>query len=240
MQALRSAMNEIDQARAAFLPASTALPPAVPEEGLRAALLRRLDHDVVRSRAALILHVQRLLLYQQASDAAGVLGALLDLFIALGARGRDLRKRMLERTRALLGAEQAAFFESRLDAGVGELEIVPDAPASRLARGICGRTALVARTQAGPAAEEDRFALAEQHLHDGHVTEAMEVLEALLQAQPERSDAAQLLLDIYRRGGLDERFLALLPQMRAAPAATRAAWEAHARELSGAGTQAAT
>ena len=233
MQALRSAMTEIDQARAAFLPASTALPPVVPEEGLRAALLRRMDHDVVRSRPALIVHVQRLLLYRQEGDAAGVLGALLDLFIVLGARGRDLRKRMLERTRALLGAEQAAFFDSRLDAGVGEFEIAPDAPASRLARGICGRTALVARAEVGFAADQDSFALAERYLHDGQVTEAVEVLEALLQAEPGRGDAAGALLDIYRRGRLDARFLALLPQMRAAPDAVRAAWEAHARELRG-------
>jgi hypothetical protein len=234
MQVLRRAMTEIEQVRAAFLPASTALPPLVPEAGLRAALLRRMDHDVVRRRSALIVHVQRLLLYLQERDAEGVLGALLDLFIVLGAHGRDLRKAMLARTRALLGAEQAAFFASRLDAGVGEFDIVPDAPASRLARGMCGRIALVARAEVGFAADPDSFALAERYLHDGQVSEAVEVLEALLQAQPGRGDAAGLLLDIYRRGRLDERFLALLPRMRDAPDAVREAWEAYARELRGA------
>jgi len=224
-------VTDLDHLRAAFLGPSTALSPVVPDAGLRAALLRRLDHDIVRNRVALILHVQRLLLYLQEQDADGACGALLDMFIALGERGRDLRQSMVHRASPLLGAQRIAFFEAHLEGGIGEFDVLPDVSSSRLSRGICGHLSLVARSDKSVTTADDQFELAEQCLDDGQVTEAVVLLESLVKAAPARMEVTQLLLDVYRRGQFKHRFLALLPHMSDAPDEVREAWRACAREL---------
>jgi hypothetical protein len=224
-------VTDLDQVRAAFLRTSTALPPVLPEAGLRAALLRRLDHDVVRNRVALILHVQRLLLYLQEQDADGAWGALLDMFIVLGERGRDLRQSMVHRASPLLGAQRIAFFEAHLEGGIGEFDVLPDVSSSRLSRGLCGHLSLVSRSDKDVPTAQDQFELAEQCLHDGQVTEAVVLLEGLVKAAPARMEVTQLLLDVYRRGQFKHRLFALLPHMSDAPDEVREAWRACAREL---------
>lgn len=102
---------------------------------------RHLLHYLARHPEALLQHVQRINLAIISEDNIKVFCALLDLYLALGAKGRALRADMLSAAMPLLTDEQTAFFLEHLDSGAAANEPHPKAPLSVLSYGFIGSNA---------------------------------------------------------------------------------------------------
>jgi hypothetical protein len=191
-------------------PGTRLLPPfATAEDAARWATY--LGRSVTRAPLDLTRHTRRILALRAYRDGVGLYGALLDLFIALGPRGRDLRRGLLQQSAPLLAPEAAAFLATHLDAGVLATTPHPPAPASRLTGALHGTLECLEQLAGPGSAPAARDALAEAHelLAQGEVATPMALLEEALASAPASSDALALLLEIYRRGRYGEAFAQL-------------------------------
>ncbi|MCI0667552.1 MAG: hypothetical protein L0Y38_09475 [Methylococcaceae bacterium] len=103
-----------------------------------------LEKRIRRDPGDLNAHVQRIRYYQTQYDAPGCYAALVDLFIVLGPRGIDLRKRMASQTGFLLTPSLREFIENHLYVGISARTPLPSVTSSILTEAISGTTELVA------------------------------------------------------------------------------------------------
>lgn len=177
-----------------LLPPTTALVRAFPVAGLDASYLRHLDQRIVRHPRELVSHVRRILLLRELERADSLAGALLDLFIVLGNRGRALRSRLLHMIESRITPEEREFFRAHLDDGVSPTEAMPLLPQSRLSRQVVGTTRIVATGNSKNAFEVAKAALA-----SGRTEDARELLEGLLELDPGSPEVCSALLDLYEQ-----------------------------------------
>jgi len=102
-------------------------------------LARQITHEPSDLRS----HVQRIYLHIHLSDAAGVTGALLDLYIALGEKGQPLRTRMFIFAAHLLKPRWIEYFIRHQDAGVLSSDITPPVHTSMLTLGLSGTSQVI-------------------------------------------------------------------------------------------------
>ncbi|MFN8038959.1 MAG: hypothetical protein U0Q07_07080 [Acidimicrobiales bacterium] len=103
------------------------------------ALARRVARDPGDTR----VHVERVNLALADGDAEAAYGALVDLFIALGRRGRGVRQRLAGGVRFLIGEERYQAVVAHLDDGLAANDPLPPAASSVLSTGVCGRREVV-------------------------------------------------------------------------------------------------
>lgn len=157
-----------------------------------------LAHQVAREPKDLRTHVQRIHVNIADASAGDSYGALVDLFIALGARGLLLRYRMLDATKHLLDRGQYQALLRALDNGLHAADAIPIASASMLGRGTRGGRHLVERLDRQAATLLDPLDEARSYLEYGQIQEARELLEAALLSEPWRVDLHRDLLEIYQ------------------------------------------
>lgn len=146
----------------------------VADPGMQAERVRRhLEHAILRDPDDLRAHVQRIGLAIDGRDATLAHDALIDLNLALGARGRPLRERM----RALA---RPALHASPTDAD-------PRTRSALLDRGLTGKLDLVLRREAARSAGDPLQEARELVLH-GNLDAALDVLEAGIAADASRAD----------------------------------------------------
>ncbi len=190
--------------------------------------MRALDHFahlVHTSPADLRAHVQRINLCVTQANADAVYGALLDLFLVLGAKGAALRKRMHELAGPSLSREARKLFQDYLECGITQTDVLPAAAASVLSRGLRGTTRLVERVSAGAAVARDPLEEANECLEYGQVDAARCILEAAVLAEPERVELHNDLLEIYQRTKDRENFFHMHGKLNAGHNPLADSWE---------------
>lgn len=118
-------------------------------------MLDHLARKVVAMPGDLLAHTRRVLLAKRLEDPEETLGALVDLFIATGPRGRGLRQRLLDVCSPLLAGDRRRQLEERMATG-WPADMTSPSVASLLPSGKTGSSAIVARTDG----QDDRRALA--------------------------------------------------------------------------------
>ncbi len=195
-----------------------------------------LAHQVGRDPTDLLRHVQRVSYFLTKHDGHGAYGAIVDLFVALGAKGIALRRNMLRTATPVLSLEQHHALEEKLESGLSPLDRMPLSSESILGKGIRGATCLVERNVARVEAGRDVLEEARSHLEYGQVDEARQVLELALLQDPLREDVPQELLEIYMRykdkkDKDHKHFSAMLQALRFMGNPIPSAWQHLAAEL---------
>ena len=189
---------------------------------------RALDHFahlVWTSPADLRAHVQRINLCVAQADADAVYGALLDLFLVLGAKGTALRERMHQFAAPALSPEIRELFQDYLARGITETDVLPTAAASVLSRGLRGTTRFIDRVGADAEAARDPLDEANECLEYGQVDAARCILEAAVLAEPARVELHNDLLEIYQRTKDRENFLDMHRKLSAGHNPLADSWE---------------
>lgn len=99
---------------------------------------RYLQHWIAANPKSLLQHVQRINLAILSQETDKVHSALLDLYLALGKNGKEIRLEMLSLARPFLSEEQLSFYLERSLEGIIPTEAHPKAPYSVLTQGIEG------------------------------------------------------------------------------------------------------
>jgi tetratricopeptide (TPR) repeat protein len=167
-------------------------------------------HLIARYPGDLRSHVQRINLHVARGEPDRTYGALLDLFIALGAKGESLRKRMLQAAYSTLTKETFEVFSVNIERGISSTDVTPTAASSVLTKGVQGTSQLITRVEANHAPSQDALAEAHACLEYGQISEAQSILEQALLAQPEKEELHQDLLEIYQSTGDRQRFHEML------------------------------
>jgi len=163
-----------------------------------------LAHAIARNPVDLRCHVQRIFLLRQQRQPAALAGALLDLFISLGSRGRPLRERLLNASVASLDPASAGFLRERLSSGLSATSALPDEADAMLAAGIRGDTPVVVNgvSAAGQpeksALDRDYLAEAQSFIEYGQLDLARKSLETGVTLLPEQRQMHQDLLELYQ------------------------------------------
>lgn len=186
---------------------------------------RYLTSRVARDHLDLRAHLQRIYLVLDDDTREDLLfGALLDLFLALGDKGRELREATLELARPRLDSDDHAFLAAHLDRGLQRLDVLPIASGSILDHALFGNSHLVERQRAELLMDADTVDIAIMHLEHGDVDAARTLLEEALVKDPSQSAVETELLEIYRRTRDEAGFLSMRKQLQAKGATLSADW----------------
>ena len=103
---------------------------------------------VARNAHDLRAHLQRIQLLIDSDQPDRLFGAVVDLFVALGKNGLELRSDVIERAGAHLDQGQVEYLKSHLATGLDRSMTLPVIAGSVLDRGALGSFNLVARVRA--------------------------------------------------------------------------------------------
>ncbi|MEY2689073.1 MAG: hypothetical protein RL375_3271 [Pseudomonadota bacterium] len=151
-------------------------------------------------------------------------GALIDVFLALGNRGRGLRTALLHKARAHLELDELRFLEQHLEPGLSPLAQLPSQAGSVHDRGVLGSVHLVTHQRVATrqlSAHEEAMA----RIDEGDLDGARHLLEQALLDDPQQIDAMRELLDIYRYTRDDTAKAAMLERLRQRHGAAPAGWQ---------------
>ncbi|WP_166805026.1 hypothetical protein [Nitrosococcus wardiae] len=163
-------------------------------------LIEMMAYEIAWRPNDLQTHVRRLLLSISCRDGAQSYGALLDLYIALGEKGRQLRQRMLLLASPMLTAEQNKMLREKLEQGVSRFDSMPVSVESILTEAVIGSTKLVHRKNVLSNNKADLLVEAKEFLAYGQVQEAQDLLEQLCLRDPTDIEVTEELLSIYKHG----------------------------------------
>jgi hypothetical protein len=175
-----------------------------------AAAAEFLDREVAREPRALKRHVQRVLLHVHEGDAGRLQAALIDAFIALGASGRALKRRLLAYAWPLLNSTQRGLFCRALAAGLRREDWCTAVRGAMLSRCVPGCLDYVIREDT----ESSTLSALEQArllLEEGDVEGARSLLESERRASPYDREVRDELRRIY----VATRDLAALAELNA-------------------------
>lgn len=164
-------------------------------------LRRYMVPQLQRQPGNLRRHVQYILTLRDSAgaDPQDLFAALLDLFIALGAGGLPLRRRMLAIARPLLAESDHDFLRRHLQSGLTAATPLPPGTRSALSKGVTGHTGFVRKLDVGSKAQgfASQYEEALSLLEYGEVEEAQGLFEQALRLQPDDERIAGELLGIY-------------------------------------------
>lgn len=158
---------------------------------------RHLTSSVARDPLDVEAHARRVALAVRERSASHAFTALIDLFLALGPRGRGLRALMLQTAQDCLAPEDVQFFEQAMDSGLKRGAALPMGTQSILDPGLMGAEEMVAHTRLAAAVQSVAEQAAERVNH-GDLEGARQMLEEALMQNPDDTAASQELLAIYR------------------------------------------
>ena len=157
-----------------------------------------LEERIQRDPRNLRAHVERIRQRAAIGDCGGLTAALIDLNVALGARGGDLRRQLLQKYAALLPERERALLTARLGSGVDATDPEAAIAGALLSRQVEGTTRIVSR---GGATTAGAAELAREAVASGEEAGACQLIEEALEFDPGRSDLVAELLALYRRTG---------------------------------------
>jgi tetratricopeptide (TPR) repeat protein len=189
-----------------LLPKTRKLLRDFPAPGLEYPYLRHMEQRILRNPRDLLSHVRRILVADALRDTAATEGALADLFIILGSRGRPLRTRLLKLVAGELNTGQRDFFGSHLESGLDANEAMPELPQSRLSKHVLGTTQIVVRSGDENGAVDRSVGLARESMQNGRYDVAQAMLEGALESDPGDKEACEELLNLYERRNLRSSF----------------------------------
>jgi hypothetical protein len=175
---------------------------------------RHLSARVSRDAHDLESHARRVLLAFRPPLTDLAFGALLDLFLALGERGRSLRKRMLDMGEGWLEADEVHFLRMHLETGLTRATALPSAPGSVFHSALVGMAQMVSHERQAAArmsAHEQAVSL----LEHGDLAGASQLLEDALMADPTNAEISQELLGIYRHSRNDAARASMAQRLQA-------------------------
>ncbi len=198
-------------------------------DDLRDTILDHLAHKIQRRPADLTAHIQRLKIYHQYDDREGQYGALLDLFIALGEKGKPLRLRMLRGILRCLTESQLNLFKVGMKKSIFSTDMTPLTRYSRLSGAVSGSVQvaglLTATTQAPETSLIDE---ARDLLNGGQIEVAQALLENALLEIPAQEALSLELLMIYRHTKNRDAFRTFHEAMVNRPLAAQEKWDQQA------------
>lgn len=169
-------------------------------DSLRDTILDHLAHKIQRRPADLTAHIQRLKIYHRCDDREGQYGALLDLFIALGEKGKPLRLRMLRGISRRLTENQLNLFKLGMKKSIFSTDVTPPTRYSRLSGAVSGSIQVVGLlTATTQAPEPSLIDEARDLLNSGQIEVAQALLENALLEMPAQEALSLELLIIYQR-----------------------------------------
>lgn len=184
-----------------------------------------LTHLVSRSPLDLTSHTQRIRLYRDLGDAEGIYGALLDLFIALGDKGLQLRKRLLQQTIFSLHPEHYEALSHALENRLTDSRLLPSSPYAVLSGAAGGEAQLVRQIQdSDNIHQEAPLEIAGDLLNSGLIQQAQSVLEEALLATPQHEKISLELLQIYRYTNNRNDCITMFNRLEEAPLAAHEQW----------------
>lgn len=184
-----------------------------------------LGHQIARKPEDLLAHVQRIRVAARNQLEPYLFGAMLDLFIALGSRGYELRKRMLDYVADRLGPEAQQQFRAALEGGIQASDANEDPGISVLSKGITGHTDIVDEAHsASQQGYEDPLEQALAALESSQLEVARQVLEDAIFAGVSNTEQQQLLLDLYRKSDDTLNFSVLYSSLNENSNAAPEAW----------------
>lgn len=193
---------------------------------------RVLAYSVARDPADVKSHVQRIFWLIDQDRAAQLGGALADLFIALGDKGRALRSRMLRVAAPHLSPVSNEFLQSRLGGELREADLLPEPDGSVLTSGYVGQATLTTVEHQGQGFASALIE-ARSCIDYGQVDEARTILEDELLANPHDLDVEHELMTLYRHmrdADAVRQFIDLLEDRRIQPSPR---WRGLQAELEG-------
>ncbi|MGY0196157.1 hypothetical protein ACWA7J_13930 [Leptothrix sp. BB-4] len=184
---------------------------------------RHLGAAIARDPLDLEAHVRRVQLACVAPLTDLAFGALVDLFLALGPRGRALRGRLLDQAEAWLAPEDAHFLRAYLDVGLNRGVALPSAPGSLFHPAIVGMAQMVSHQRVA-AAVQTLHQQAAAMLDEGNLDAARALLEQGLLDDPTDADVQRELLGIYRHSRDDAAKTAMAERLLARYGQLPAGW----------------
>ncbi len=184
-----------------------------------------LSHRVSKIPLDLTSHAQRIRLYLALKDSDATYAALLDLFIVLGSNGALLRKRLLHQASQVISTENYQFV-SLMPSGVSPIS--SDTPLSHLAVLSLSRTTenkIIRKIDNEiPEKTEDAVVTAKDLINSGQIEQARSLLESILIKEPERTDASEELLQIYRHTHDRDSCVSMLKKLSSSSFAAHDQW----------------
>lgn len=220
-------MDELKLDPAFTIPGEQSLRLSVEDQG---EAKRFLSYQLARTPDNLRQHAQRIFLLITNGEREPLFGALVDLFIALGDKGQDLRKRLLDLSKPLLSAENHEFLRRHQKAGLEARHARTDLKGSVLSAGFCGSMPLVSheRDQAG---FEDPLQEALSLLEFGQLNEARQVLEQARLSNPADRRVEEELIGLYRHARDRANYEALTQELRRRGVTPSEGWRALGDDL---------
>jgi hypothetical protein len=167
--------------------------------------------------------VRRVLLACQPPHTDQAFGALLDLFLALGPHGRNLRHMMLELGAAWIEADEAGYLRAHLESGLARSALLPAGTGAVLDTAVIGSTHAV-RHERTAVRSASRVEEAVSLLDHGDLPGARAILEEVLLDDPHDETATRELLAIYHHSRDADGKAALQSRLQARHGALPPAW----------------
>lgn len=184
---------------------------------------RHLSGQVARDALDVEAHVRRVLLACQPPLTERAFGALVDLFLALGDRGRGLRRQLLDQAEPWLDPQDAHLLRVHLDSGLPRGTRLPAQDWSLFDSAVLGASAMV-ELQRREVARETPFQQAMSLLEYGDLEGARGMLEEALLDAPQDDEVLRELLAIYRHSRDDTGKAEMADRLVARHGAVPAGW----------------
>jgi len=190
-----------------LLPETRHILPNFKVSGWLAHYPRFLAKKVHRNPRNLLSHVQRTRLHHALGDANATFGALADLYLVLGSKGRSLRENLLEKTRDLLSEDQRHFLSKHLDSGLTTQHFTSSISNASLPGSADGNLTIVNRTNnTSEPHHSDPLLLSREYIKEGDPFTARLILETTLASDPGQKDICKELLKLYRDQSMRSAF----------------------------------
>ncbi len=186
-----------------------------------------LAHISAQEPGNLLNHVRRIHLHLAHKQPEELFGAMMDLYLALGDKGIQLRHRLLKHASKLLSQEMQEIFINHQQEGLQPQQPLPPCAHSVLGNFFTGGLRLVTPQKAEnqPASREiDPLELAREELNYGDITVAQQILEEALLQSPKRLGLHYGLLEIYKHTQSLDDLLAMRERLGDEIGIARAAW----------------
>lgn len=190
-----------------------------------------LEQRIAAEPSHLLHHVRRIALEYQLDHSESLYGALVDLFLVLGAHGYTLRRRMTEGARERLLPDHYAFLSRWLNGSALSAETAPPLHSSLFGLGMGETLHLVETREISDPNARDPLVEARDCIEYSQIDEARQILERAALAHPERSDLQWELLDLYRAQRDASHFLKLYPHFATDENPLAEDWRATDRSL---------
>lgn len=165
-----------------------------------------LAHHVARKPQDLLVHVQRIKLAADHDLKPVLQGALLDLYIALGPRGYDLRKCMYDLASTVLEKASIQYLADGLEKGIKASDPIPEPGVSVLCKSVVGSVEFIERPRASDNSDHGPLEQALANIECSQLQDAQAVLELSIHADTSDREQQALLLDLYRKTDNKTRF----------------------------------